>query len=339
VVPCKTPNCSTDARLLVRFQRGSACRPRETSDRPTRPARWLLSAVLVCIGGTGCQLSLWTVDLGAKLSATQPVVANGEPAIGQTAAAVAPGSAPGETASAKLQQLYEQAAQRYAQIDDYVCRFRRREVLANGKVCEDMVMLRVRKQPLSLWFTWPKGSADEGREVVYVQGRFNNQLVVRTGKGDLLAGLRVELAPDSPRASANTRRSFLQAGVGYLIESLGEALREQQKGSYRYGRIHYLGRQARAESATPLECLLQEIPPGLEKYLPRGGKRYFYLATDSRLPEFGLPVLVITLDENEREVEYYCFDRFSINIGLRDEDFDPDRLWQKDDDRPKPPKQ
>ncbi len=339
MVPCKTPNYLTDARPLVRFERSIPCQPEETNDRPTRPARWVLSAVLVGIGATGCQLSLWTVDIMTKLSVSQLAGAIGEPVLRQASDAVAPSNSIGETASAKLQQLYEQAAQRYAQIDDYVCRFRRREVLAHGKVCEDMVMLRVRKQPLSLRFTWPKGSADEGREVIYVQGRFNNQLVVRTGKGDVLAGLRVELAPDSPRASANTRRSFLQAGVGYLIEALGEALREQRQGSYRYGRIHYLGRQARPESATPLECLLQEIPPGLEKYLPRGGKRFFYLATDARLPEFALPVLVITLDENEREVEYYGFDRFSINIGLRDEDFDPDRLWQKSGDRAKPPKQ
>ena len=339
MVPCQTLNCSTDAGPFIRFQRHSACRPSKTSNRPIRPVRWVLSAVLVCIGGTGCQLSLWTIDIGTKLSASQPTGANGKPALRQTSDGATPGNATSETASAKLQQLYDQAARRYAQIDDYVCRFRRREVLANGKVCEDMVMLRVRKQPLSLRFTWPKGSADEGREVVYVPGRFNNQLVVRTGKGDVLAGLRVELAPDSPRATANTRRSLLQAHVGYLIEALEQAWREQQQGSCRYGRIHYLGRQARPESATPLECLLQEIPAGLEKHLPRGGKRFFYLATDARLPEFGLPVLVVTLDENEREVEYYCFDRFSINIGLRDEDFDPDRLWQKSGDRANPPKQ
>jgi len=228
---------------------------------------------------------------------------------------------------AKLQELYQQAAQRYAQMDDYVCRFRRRELLANGDVGKDMILLRVRKHPFSLRFTWPKGSPDEGREVVYVQGRFNNQLVVRTGKGDWLAGLRIELAPDSPRANANTRRSFLQANVGYLVESLGQAVQSQQEGNYRFGRIRYLGRQPRPESATPLECVLQEIPPGLEKLLPRGGRRYFYLATDSRLPECGLPVLIITQDDSGREVEYYCFDRFSINIGLRDEDFDPDQLW------------
>nr|BAL53814.1 hypothetical conserved protein [uncultured Planctomycetota bacterium] len=229
----------------------------------------------------------------------------------------------------RLEQLYRAAAQRYATIQDYVCRFRRREVLANGTTSEDLILLRFRKQPHSIHFVWPRGTPDEGREVVYVQGRFNNHLVARTGKGDWLAGLRVELALDSPRATANTRRSFLEVGVGYLVESLGQALREQRQGTYRFGRLRYLGQQARPESATPMQCLVQEVPPGLEKYLPRGGKRYFFLATDPRVQECGLPVLVITQDENGREVEYYCYDRFSVNIGLTDADFDPDHLWGK----------
>lgn len=214
-------------------------------------------------------------------------------------------------------------------MEDYVCRFRRREVLPQGKTSEDLILLRFRKQPHSIHFLWPKGTPEEGREVIYVQGRFNNQLVVRTGKGDLWSGLRVELAIDSPRATANTRRTFLEVGVGYLVESLGQVLREHRQGTYRFGRLRYLGPQARSESATPMECLLQEVPANLEKYLPRGGKRYFYLATDPRTQECHLPILVITHDDTGREVEYYCYDRFNINIGLRDEDFDPDRLWAK----------
>lgn len=229
----------------------------------------------------------------------------------------------------KIDELYRAAAQRYAAVEDYVCRFRRREVLPQGKTSEDLILLRFRKQPHSIHFLWPKGTPEEGREVIYVQGRFNNQLVVRTGKGDLWSGLRVELAIDSPRATANTRRTFLEVGVGYLVESLGQVLREHRQGTYRFGRLRYLGPQARSESATPMECLLQEVPANLEKYLPRGGKRYFYLATDPRTQECHLPILVITHDDTGREVEYYCYDRFNINIGLRDEDFDPDRLWAK----------
>jgi hypothetical protein len=253
------------------------------------------------------------------------------PAEGRTTTVAAGNTSPTDEASQaqKLTQLYRAAQQRYAAIEDYVCRFRRREVLAQDRVSEDLVLLRFRKQPHSIHLVWPKGTPDEGREVIYVQGRFNNQLVIRTGKGDWLAGWRVELAPDSPRATANTRRRFLEMGVGYLVESLGQALQEQQSGTFRFGRIRYLGLQARPESATPMECVVQEIPAGLEKYLPAGGKRYFYLATDPRLQECGLPVLVITQDAAGQEVEYYCYDRFNINIGLRDEDFDPDRLWGK----------
>jgi hypothetical protein len=77
-----------------------------------------------------------------------------------------------------------------------------------------------------------------------------------------------------------------------------------------------------------MECLMQEVPARVEQYLPRGGTRYWFFCTDTRLQECGLPVLVITYDETKKEVEYYFNDRFNINV-VAPQEFDPKVAWAK----------
>jgi hypothetical protein len=42
-----------------------------------------------------------------------------------------------------------------------------------------------------------------------------------------------------------------------------------------------------------------------------------------------MPALIITLDENGKEVEYYRYDRYLLNPHLDDDDFNPDKVWAK----------
>ena len=64
------------------------------------------------------------------------------------------------------------------------------------------------------------------------------------------------------------------------------------------------------------------IPPGVEPQLPRGGRRWLFFD-----PASHLPVLMITHDDKDHEVEYYCYDRLQYPVKLDDLDFDPDKLW------------
>ncbi len=228
----------------------------------------------------------------------------------------------------KIRELHQQAVTKYAGIQDYVARFRRREFVNGQQQPEDLVELKYRKDPNSVHFKWLQGTANEGREILYVHGK-GNLMQVKSGKGDLMAGVRVEIDPTSERATANSRRTIKEAGIGNVIDRFGVALADQAKGAKTYGPLHYLGPQQRPESQTPLECVAQQVPPGLEKHLPKGGLRYWFFCTDARTKEYGLPVLVLTYDETRREVEYYCYDRLNTSIGLRIEDFDPNEVWRK----------
>jgi hypothetical protein len=226
----------------------------------------------------------------------------------------------------RVRVTLEQALAKDATIQDYVCRFRRREVVRNKPQPEDVLLFRHLKSPNSIYFKWLPGTQNEGRELIYAAGRFGNQLQVRTGKGDILAGIRTEIDPRSERATANCRRTIDEAGLPAMLQRLTAVLASQQQGKTP-SVLHHLGAQQRPESRVPMECIAQRVLPGHEKHLPLGGMRYWFFCADPHSPEQGLPTLVITLDDNRRELEYYCFDQFKVNVGLRAEDFEPDAVW------------
>jgi hypothetical protein len=229
---------------------------------------------------------------------------------------------------AKMMELYRSAATKYANIDNYICRFRRREVVDGKQMPEDRILFKFRKEPFSVYFKWLEGTACEGREIIYVRGMYDNKLQVKTGRRDSLLPMQVSLDLHSERVTANSRHTMDEAGMGKLIDGLGQALAAQEAGDTKLGVFQYLGPQQRPESAVPMECMLQQVPGGLERHLIRGGQRYWFFCSDTRLQECGLPVLVITYDENRREVEYYYNDRFNLNV-VPPQDFDPRIVWAK----------
>jgi hypothetical protein len=66
-----------------------------------------------------------------------------------------------------------------------------------------------------------------------------------------------------------------------------------------------------------------------DPFLPKGGKRVYHFDADPKSPSYGLPVLVISLDHEGKEVEYYCFTDFKLVGELTDADFDPSRIGKK----------
>jgi hypothetical protein len=228
----------------------------------------------------------------------------------------------------KMKALYQQAANKFGGIDTYIARFTRREMVNGRQMPQDILLCRFRKEPFSVYFKWLAGTASEGREIIYVKGMNNNEILVKTGRRDSLIPLQTSLPLNSERATANSRHTMDEAGLGRLLDGLGEGLASQEHKANKLGTFQYLGPQQRPEAATPMECILQQIPPGIEKHLQRGGQRYWFFCTDTRLQECGLPTLVITYDEARREVEYYFHDLFNLNV-VSPQDFDPKVVWAK----------
>jgi hypothetical protein len=205
-------------------------------------------------------------------------------------------------------------------------RLTRRESVKGKLGPEEIIALSFRKQPFSVHFKW-LGKTAEGREVVYVKGRFDNKIHTKVAAGDSLlmpAGARLALSPDNPLVRAASHHPITDAGICRCVEMLIARLDAQERGDRRQGTLTVLPPQRRPEYPQPIETLEQILPPGLEPDLPRGGRRLIYFD-----PDWHLPMLVVTYDEKGNEIEYYHHDRLITPVNLDDDDFNPDKLWPK----------
>jgi len=267
----------------------------------------------------------------AEPKAVTPVAVAGQPQPGvlppvepTPPAAAAP--AEGPPAVAPLEQVFAQAQARYAQVDSYIARLVRREVVGGKREPEEVMLFKFRKQPYSVYFKW-LGEAAPGREVVYAQGKHDNKIQTLLAAGDvpfMPAGKRMALSPDNILVQSASRYPITRAGFGSSLERLLETHAAAGRGDATHGRLADLGVQKRPDYATPLRVVEHQLPPNYEKPLPRGGKRVICFCT-----ECNLPVLVQTFDDQGQECEYYRYDRLQLGVGLDDHDFNPDVLWKK----------
>jgi hypothetical protein len=163
-----------------------------------------------------------------------------------------------------------------------------------------------------------------GREVVFVGGVGDDKLHILTAAGDIPltpAGRRLDLPIDSLLVKSASKYPITEAGVCRIVARFGRLLDDQRRGLPGLS-IKYVGKVQRPEFATPLEMVELILPPNREPEAPQGGKRL--LGFD---PQMKWPVFSNTFDQNGREIDYYVFDRFQLNVKLDDDDFNPDKLW------------
>lgn len=249
----------------------------------------------------------------------KPQPANEQPA------PVRPSREAGVDPEAPLRDLLNKAVKTYGGMDSYLLRLRRREMVGDQKMPEEVMLLKHRQDPFSVYFKW-LGPEGKGREVVYVKGHYGNQLHVRLAAGDILfmpAGKRMSFALDSSLVRAKSRYPITEAGLGPLIARFGRLVEAIEKGDPGQGTGKYLGQVKRPEYEEALHVVLQTMPPKCDPALPRGGQRHWFFDR-----ELHLPMLVITHDDAGREVEYYCHDRLQSPVGLERDDFNPDVIWK-----------
>lgn len=225
-----------------------------------------------------------------------------------------------------LRILHQRAAQRYATMDSYLFRLKRRESVNGTKLPEEMILVKVRRDPFSVYLKW-LGTVGKGRETIFVRGKYNNEMQVLLAANDAFpfspAGMRWALSPNDKQVKAKSRHPITATGFGSLIEQYGKVVAGVERGDPQFGTAKYLGRVKRPEFPQEVEAVHQVLPAGADPGLPKGGQRWWYFDASN-----GLPVLVIAHDL-EGEVEYYCHDYIQAPVRLDDDDFDPDRVWRK----------
>lgn len=120
----------------------------------------------------------------------------------------------------------ESVQKRLEGLNDYAATFMIRERIDGELTDKQEVALHVRHKPFSVRMKW----TGEGREVVFIKGRNDDQLIVKPGGLASLIGT-LELDPEGDTAMAKSRYPITEAGMLALVEKLLEYQKPMLKDS------------------------------------------------------------------------------------------------------------
>ncbi len=214
-----------------------------------------------------------------------------------------------------------------AEVNDYTATLVKRERV-DGTVGEhDFLFVKVRNrkivngqlaQPLSVYLTYLKPAAVKGREVIYVEGKNDGNIIAHEGgfKGRFLPTM--PLPPTGMLAMRGQRYPITEIGVENLMVKLierGETARQYPDVTCTFRK----NAKVKDRVCTVLEVTQPSRHPNLE----------FYQAQVFIDDAFNLPIRYVSYDWPSRAgdalqvIEEYNYLDLKINVGLTDADFDP----------------
>lgn len=205
-------------------------------------------------------------------------------------------------------QLLVSAIHRYKSVESYTCRLDKRVANA-GTLHEDLSITVKFKKPTNYYFRWEKGLR-RGREVIFDPGRHNGKIVAHPG--GLFRFMVLHLNPEGRLAMKENRHSLKNSGLGKIMQVV--------EADYRRSRLQgldaigFVGKGRIDDRST---WVIQGQFPENQGYY--ASKVVLFL--DQSL---GLPIKASIYDGSGRLVEEYVFHQLAINVGLTDQDFDPD---------------
>jgi hypothetical protein len=110
------------------------------------------------------------------------------------------------------------AQEQLRSIRDYTCTFLKRERIGGELRPMEFIQMKSRTRPFSVYFKWVQPF--DGREVIYVSGKYDNKLVVHSTGVEKLVGGTVAMDPRDERALENSRHDITESGLGNLTDRL-----------------------------------------------------------------------------------------------------------------------
>ena len=179
----------------------------------------------------------------------------------------------------------------------------------------ERTIIKVRHEAFSVYMKWETGSA--GQEVLYVDGKYDNQMLVHPGgwKGRFLPTLSVE--PGGSLAMSQSRHPVTEAGLKILLQKHIDHRAEDLKTDYCVATTTAVSHEGRP--ATSLECIYKSQAASPDY------SRTVLIIDDAT----GMPVLSrnfgwtsLDLDgEDATLIEHYEYRDIDLDAGLTKADF------------------
>ena len=200
-------------------------------------------------------------------------------------------------------------------VQDYEATLTKRELVGN-QIVEHAMQIRFREEPFSVYLKFVDANA--GREVMYVEGKYQNKILAHEGPGSLksLVGT-VALSPESDEVRSESRHSITDIGLRNMLKMIIGRWEEESK--YGECEVQYYP-QAKLNQR---ECLVIECTH------PRPRKQFkfhisrLFIDKETKLPvrseNYGFPV-----QPNAKPplLEEYTYSDLRTNVQLTDRDFD-----------------
>jgi hypothetical protein len=213
-----------------------------------------------------------------------------------------------------LAMIYE-AKRAFADVKDYTCTLQSRENIKGVLQDENVMTVKMRTQPFSIYMRWVAPQKNQGQEVCFVMGKNNNKMRVRSNV--LGAKLTfVSIDPNDNRVKEHSRHTIYEAGMGHLIEQTvkhWEFEKQVSKTQVKMAPFVYNNRRC-----TRIETIRAERVQGFYCY-----RSVIYLDEETKLPvrtecydwprEGGPP--------DGELLEMFSYIDMRVNVGLTDQDF------------------
>lgn len=223
-------------------------------------------------------------------------------------------------------EIAEKSRERYrANFRDYTTRMYRAERHSNSLV-GSTVLLKVRdrreKTPFSVYLRYMKPESIAGREVIYVEDANEGNLIAH--KEGIFNLVRMSLKPDGMLAMVGNKYPITMIGLeNMLTQMIERGKRELKHGDCEVNvhAGHTIGEDANKRTCTLINVWHREKKPEFDFYLLQ-----IYVDEELLIP---IRYAAYTWPEKEGDDEYILQEEYSyfdlkLNVGLTDQDFDPD---------------
>jgi Protein of unknown function (DUF1571) len=276
--------------------------------RPSNRVRHIAFAIAATACAWISVSPAWSDDGPTKVS-SRPV-----PAVGNAAAPVAGGQL------APYIRIASRSRDAIAAVHDYEAVFTKAELVGRTMYADQMAM-KFRSDPFSVYLKFIGRNNNQGREVLYFDGRYGNKLVAHEPPGTLRGFVgTIYLDPTASQAMAEGRHPITRIGMYNMIDGLIHQWEAEAQ----------IGDPNDPQPAYYPDAKLGNIPckvcetthlQATQPYKFYRSRLYIEKSTNYpiRLEEWGAP------DRAHAEpyiIEQYTYTDIRPNVGLTDSDFD-----------------
>lgn len=215
-------------------------------------------------------------------------------------------------------KIVQQSRKALDGVHDFTATFSKRERLGRGgkQLLAQSMKMKFREQPFSVYFHF-LSKDDAGREVLYVDGRNRNQLMVHEGGGIASLVGTLNFAPTANEVMKENRYPITQVG----LKNMTDKVINQWESETKYGEAtvkYYNSAKLGDVECMAIECTHPQPRRQFRYHMTRVyvDKQTKFIV---RVEQYGWPTRA---GQQPPILEEYTYSDIKTNVGLGDADFD-----------------